>query len=142
MSARPVEGGPLTLKLEFYGSALIECWLVNPIMVAANSGAGSALVQFLLLFGPLFLIWYFLVIVPQQRQKRKTQTMLANLKTGDRILTNGGIYGSIVGFRGDVVQLQIANQVKVEVIRSAVAGIANDEPEEAASKGRSAKETK
>ncbi len=101
-------------------------------MLAADPGLGAALSQFLLLFGPLFLIWYFLVILPQQRQKRKTQEMLANLKTGDRVLTTGGLYGSIVGFQGDVVQLQIANQVKVDVVRSAVAGVVSEEPRDPA----------
>ncbi len=120
---------------------MIECWLVNPILLAADPGLGAALSQFLLLFGPLFLIWYFLVILPQQRQKRKTQAMLANLKTGDRVLTNGGLYGSVVGFHGDVVQLQIASQVKVEVIRSAVAGVvtAEAESQDPKEKGQKAK---
>ncbi len=113
---------------------MIECWLVKPIILAADPGLGAALSQFLLLFGPLFLIWYFLVILPQQRQKRKTQEMLANLKTGDRVLTTGGLYGSVMGFRGDVVQLQIANQVRVEVIRSAVAAVVAEEPAEPDSK--------
>lgn len=121
---------------------MIECWLVKPFLLAANPGLGAAFTQFLLLFGPLFLIWYFLVILPQQRQKRKTQEMLANLKTGDRVLTTGGLYGSVVGFRGDVVQLQIANQVKVEVIRSAVAGIVPEEPTDPDSKEKSVKAEK
>ena len=83
----------------------------------------GALGQFLLLFAPLFLIWYFLVILPQQRNRRKTQQMLSNLKTGDRVLTSGGIYGLVTGFRGDIVQMQIANQVKVEIARTAITGV-------------------
>lgn len=99
------------------------CLLVNRIVLAADPGAGGALTQFLLLFAPLFLIWYFLVILPQQRNRRKVQNMLANLKTGDKVVTSGGILGSITGFRGDIVQLQIANQVKVDVTRSAITGV-------------------
>ena len=50
--------------------------------------------------------------------------MLAALKTGDRVITSGGIYGTIVGFRDlNVVQLQVANQVKVEVAKSAITGL-------------------
>jgi preprotein translocase subunit YajC len=79
------------------------------------------------LIAPLFAIWYFLVIRPQQQQRRKTQEMLANLKTGDRVLTSGGIYGAIVSFRNGVVQLQIANQVKVDVARSAITGVVTEE---------------
>jgi preprotein translocase subunit YajC len=53
--------------------------------------------------------------------------MLANLKTGDRVVTSGGIYGTIVSFRDGVVQLQIANQVRVEVARSAITGLVTEE---------------
>jgi preprotein translocase subunit YajC len=102
------------------------------MVLAADPGMGGALTQFLLLFAPLFLIWYFLVILPQQRNRRKTQDMLANLKTGDRVLTSGGIFGLITGFRGDIVQLQIASQVKVEIARSAITGIHGPEQETAA----------
>ncbi len=97
------------------------------MVLAADPGAGGALTQFLLLFAPLFLIWYFLVILPQQRNRRKTQDMLSNLKTGDRVVTSGGILGMISGFRGDIVQVQIANQVQVDVARSAITGLQGTE---------------
>lgn len=100
--------------------------------MAADAGAGGALTQFLLLFAPLFLIWYFLVILPQQRNRKKTQAMLSNLKTGDRVMTTGGIYGLITGFRGDIVQVQIASQVKVDVARTAITGVQSEEEEQSA----------
>ncbi len=102
---------------------MFECALINRIVLAADPGAGGALAQFLLLFGPLFVIWYFLVILPQQRNRRKTQQMLSNLKTGDRVMTSGGICGLITGFRGDIVQVQIASQVKVDIARTAITGL-------------------
>ncbi len=97
--------------------------------LAADPGVGGGLFQFLILFGPLFLIWYLLVILPQQRQRRKTQEMLSNLKTGDRVLTSGGIYGTIVGFRDTVVQLQVSKEVKLDVARSAISGLQSAEKE-------------
>lgn len=100
--------------------------------MAADPGSGGALAQFLLLFAPLFLIWYFLVILPQQRNRKKTQAMLSNLKTGDRVMTSGGIYGLITGFRGDVVQVQIANQVKVDIARTAITGIQSEGDDQSA----------
>jgi preprotein translocase subunit YajC len=106
---------------------LIECIFAKSFLLAADPGAGGALTQFLLLFAPLFAIWYFLVIRPQQQQRRKTQAMLSNLKTGDRVVTSGGIYGTVVSFRNGVVQLQIANQVKVDVARSAITGMVTEE---------------
>ena len=67
-------------------------------------------------------IFYFLLILPAQRQRKKQQEMLSALKTGDKVITSGGIYGTIVGLRDEVVQLRIADQVKIEVSRSAIAG--------------------
>jgi preprotein translocase subunit YajC len=96
----------------------------RPIVLAADPGAGGGFLSFFLIFAPLFAIWYFLVIRPQQGQRRKTQEMLSNLKTGDRVLTTGGIYGTVIGFRDSVVQLQIAAQVRVDVSRSAISGLA------------------
>ena len=91
----------------------------------------GALTQLLFFFAPLFAIWYFLVLAPQSKQRKKLQEMLANLKTGDRVVTSGGIYGTIVGFREGTVQLQIATQVKVDVTRSAITGVVTDETEDA-----------
>ena len=118
---------------------MIECLFIDRALLAADPGMGGALGQFLLLFAPLFAIWYFLVIRPQQQQRRKTQDMLANLKTGDRVVTSGGIYGTIVGFRNNVVQLQIANQVKVDMARSAITGVAGEEAVAADSGGKGKK---
>ena len=96
---------------------------VHPFVLAADPGTGGAFVQFLpfiLIFG----IFYFLLILPQQRQRKKVQEMLVNLKTGDRVVTSGGVYGTIVGFRdANVVQLQVAQQVRIDVARSAITGL-------------------
>jgi len=87
----------------------------------------GALGQLLFFFAPLFAIWYFLVLRPQSQQRKKLQNLLGSLKTGDRVVTSGGIYGTIVGFRDGMVQLQIANQVKVDLARSAITGLATEE---------------
>jgi preprotein translocase subunit YajC len=121
---------------------LIECTFSSSIVLAADPGAGGALSQFLLLFAPLFAIWYFLVIRPQQQQRRKTQTMLANLKTGDRVVTSGGIHGTIVSFKDGIVQLQIANQVRVDLTRSAITGIVTEEVSGEAKQESAAKQKK
>ena len=107
-----------------------------PFLIAADTGAGGGLFQLLILFGPLFVIWYLLIILPQQRQRKKTQEMLSSLKTGDRVLTTGGIYGTIMGFRDSVVQLQVAKDVKVEVARTAISGLQSAEGDGAATQGK------
>jgi preprotein translocase subunit YajC len=84
------------------------------------------------LFLPLILImviFYFLMILPAQRRQKKTAEMLNNLKTGDKVITNGGIYGTIVGLESDSVLLRVAEQVKIKVSRSAIAGL-QAEPKE------------
>ena len=83
------------------------------------------------LLGPLvplvafFAIFYFLLIMPAQRRQKKTAEMLAALKSGDRVVTNGGIYGTVVSLdeKDGAVQLRIADQVKIKVTRSAIAGM-------------------
>jgi preprotein translocase subunit YajC len=96
--------------------------LANPALLAqAQSPAGG-----ITLFLPLILImviFYFLMIMPAQRRKKKVNEMLKNLKNGDKVITNGGIYGTIVGLEDDAVQLRIAEQVKIKISRSAIAGL-------------------
>ena len=73
--------------------------------------------------GLILVIFYFLLILPAQRRQKKTNEMLAALKNGDKVVTNGGIYGTIVGLEGEAVQLRIADQVRIKVARSAIAGL-------------------
>jgi preprotein translocase subunit YajC len=85
------------------------------------------------LFLPLILImviFYFLMILPAQRRQKKVTEMLKALKNGDKVITNGGIYGTVVGLEDDAVQLRIADQVKIKVSRSAIAGLQSEPPKE------------
>ena len=75
-------------------------------------------------------IFYVLLILPAQRRQKKTTEMLTALKNGDKVITNGGVFGTIVGMEGDAVQLRIADQVKVKVLRSAVASLQPESKEE------------
>lgn len=68
-------------------------------------------------------IFYVLLILPQQKRQKKLQEMLAGLKSGDKVITSGGIYGTVVGLEGNAVQLRIADQVKIKVSRTAIAGL-------------------
>jgi preprotein translocase subunit YajC len=75
-------------------------------------------------------IFYVLLILPAQRRQKKTQEMINALKNGDKVVTSGGIFGTIVGIEGDSIQLRIADQVKVKVLRSAVTGLQPESKEE------------
>ena len=83
---------------------------------------------------PLFFIvsigiFYLIVFLPAQRQRKKLQQMLDNLKTGDKVITSGGIYGTIVGFKDDRIQLRIAENVKIDLSRNAVTSLQGPESE-------------
>lgn len=106
---------------------MLDFILVPSILFAAEPSGTQGLTSFILLLGPLILIWYLLIIRPQSRQRRKTQEMLQNLKTGDRVVTNGGVLGTVVSFGSNTVQLQVASQVKIEVLRSAISGMQKEE---------------
>jgi preprotein translocase subunit YajC len=68
-------------------------------------------------------IFYVLLIMPQQKRQKKLQQMLAELKVGDKVITTGGIYGTVVGLEDSAVQLRIADQVRIKVSRVAIAGL-------------------
>ena len=78
----------------------------------------------------IFAVFYFLVIAPASKQRKNTQEMLSSLKKGDRVLTSGGIYGTIQGVEAEVVYLKIAENVKVKVSRSAVTGVVTGDSSE------------
>lgn len=87
---------------------------------AAPANPTVAILLQLLQFVPIFLILYFLLIRPQQKKQKEMQKMLANLKKGDRVLTTGGIYGSVVGVDEAKVVLRVAEDLKLEFAKSAV----------------------
>jgi preprotein translocase subunit YajC len=74
----------------------------------------------------IFVVFYFLLIRPQQKKAKEHQNYLANLKKGDRVITGGGIHGQITGITDTVVTLEIAENVRIKVSRSAIAGSAAD----------------
>ena len=88
-------------------------------------GFNSIVIPLALMFG----IMYFMVIMPQQRQRKKTQAMLSALKTGDKVITGSGIYGTISGIDGEAVILKISSepQVKIRIARAAIAQVETQE---------------
>jgi preprotein translocase subunit YajC len=68
-------------------------------------------------------IFYLIVFLPARNKQKKLQQMISNLKAGDKIITTGGMYGTIVGLKDDRIQVRIAENVKVEMSRAAVASL-------------------
>ena len=92
------------------------------IALLQSSGGAAANANFLPIVA-IGLVFYFLVIAPANKQRKKTAEMLSALKKGDRVVTSGGIYGTVQGVEADAVYLQIAENVKVKVARSAITGL-------------------
>jgi preprotein translocase subunit YajC len=87
---------------------------------------GPEYLQFLPIIA-ILAVFYLLILMPQQRRQRKVQDMIDNLKNGDKIITSGGIYGTVVGVRDDRIQVRVAENVKVEMSRNAVTALQNPE---------------
>jgi len=95
------------------------------LLAAVQAGGG------LLGFAPLifiFAIFYFLLILPQQRRQKKWQQMLGELKTGDKVVTSGGLRGTIVALKDDSIQLRVPpDNLRIEVTRASVASVTTPE---------------
>ena len=86
-----------------------------------NAAPGNPIISFLPLIA-IFLIFYFLLIRPQQKRAKEHRAFLESLKRGDEVVTTGGLIGKITGLTDDVVTLEVADNVRVKVARNAIAG--------------------
>ncbi len=92
---------------------------------APARGQGSLLTA-LFPFILVFVIFYLLIIMPQRKRQKKHQEMVGQLKPGDKIITTGGIYGTVMGVQQDKIELKIASNVKIDITRNAVAAFIPD----------------
>lgn len=76
----------------------------------------------------VILILYMLIIRPQQKQAKEHAKTLNNIKVGDRVITQGGIHGVVSALKGAVIQLKIAENVRVDVSRTAISQVVQDAP--------------
>jgi preprotein translocase subunit YajC len=102
----------------------------TPALVIAlqQTAAPQSIVGTLLPFALMLLIFYVLVLMPMRKRQRKVAEFQTALKVGDKVITTGGIYGQITRIDAQVVQLQIAEKVKIDVARAAVGGFQGQEP--------------
>lgn len=103
-----------------------QAGLLLAMASAPNQGA-NPLIQ-LIPFALVLAIFYFVILLPTRRRQKKVQEFLNALKVGDRIVTSGGIYGSITRISDNAVQLQIAPNVRVDVSRAAIVGYQGQPP--------------
>jgi len=102
---------------------------MNPILIPsmalafqAGGGLGSALTGLapMLL---IFVIFYVVLMLPMQKQRKALQQVIANLKKGDKVITSGGLYGEVISAEGAAVILKVADNVRVRVAKSAISGL-------------------
>jgi len=106
------------------------------VQAGGAGGAGGGLAGFLPII-ILFAIFYFLLIRPQQKKAKEHKDMITNLKKGNRIITSGGIYGTILNLDDTTIGLEIAEKVKIKISRGNVAALLSDA--EAGSKNKKKK---
>ena len=96
---------------------------------AAQEGGGSGMEGIVMLV-IMFAIFYFLLIRPQQKRAKQHKELINNLKTGDQVVTAGGIHGKVVAVQETIATLEIASNVRIKVNRSSVVGTKTDQLEE------------
>jgi len=78
----------------------------------------------LVMMGLIFAIFYFVLILPMRRKQKKLDELVKQLKTGDRVVLNAGIFGTIAGVDDDAFLIRVDDKTKIKVLKSAVAGLA------------------
>jgi preprotein translocase subunit YajC len=97
-----------------------------PLQIALQTGgAGSQWISLLPMVA-IFAIFYFLLVAPMRKRQRSLQQLVEGLKKGDRVVTTGGLYGEIAAVDAATVILKVADNVKLKVAKSAIAGLEGD----------------
>ena len=89
-------------------------------MAPQGGDGGGSLVSTLIMFGAIFLIFYFMIIRPQQKKAKERNKLLSNLEKGDKVITSGGVHGIIAGLDEKTALLQVSDNLKMKVERSAI----------------------
>ena len=97
--------------------------------MASNGGqpSGGSGFEGIIMLLAMFAIFYFLLIRPQQKRAKQHKELVENLKSGDQVVTAGGIHGKIVAVQDDIITLEIASNVRIKVNRSSIVGTKTDQ---------------
>ncbi|MCL2209344.1 MAG: preprotein translocase subunit YajC [Treponema sp.] len=118
---------------------ILPLLMAPPAGGAESAGAGGllgSLVPFALIIG----IFYFLIIRPQSKKRKETEKMLASIKKGDKIVTIGGVYGTVQNVKDTTVIIKVDDNVKIEFLRSAISNILSSKEEKIEEKEKSENE--
>jgi preprotein translocase subunit YajC len=92
-------------------------------MAPSGNGGGGSFISTIIMFGAIFLIFYFMIIRPQQKRAKEREKMLSNMQKGDKVVTSGGLHGIIAGIDEKTVLLQVGDNVKLKFDRTAISSI-------------------
>jgi len=92
-----------------------------------NGSGGSSWISTLIFFGVMIVIFYLLIFRPQSKKAKEHQSLVSSLKKGDDIVTNSGIFGKILGVAETTATIEIAQGVKVKMLKSQIAGLQKDQ---------------
>jgi preprotein translocase subunit YajC len=101
------------------------------IAMASQGQGGGGLVTTLIMFGMIFFIFYFMIIRPQQKRQKEREKLLNSLKKGDKVITAGGLHGTIIAIEDKTVIVQVADNVKVKVERGSISTVTREAAPEA-----------
>jgi preprotein translocase subunit YajC len=88
-----------------------------------GQGGSGNLVSTLIMFGAIFLIFYFMIIRPQQKRSKEREKLLSSIEKGDKVMTSGGLYGVVDSLEEKTVILKVADNVKLKFERSAISSV-------------------
>ena len=88
-----------------------------------GSGGGGSLISTIIMFGAIFAIFYFMIIRPQQKRAKEREKLLSNIEKGDKIVTSGGVHGTIIGLEEKTALIEVAPNVKIKIERSAIGSV-------------------
>ncbi len=94
------------------------------IGMAPQDGGGGGMISTLIMFAAIFAIFYFMIIRPQQKRAKERDKLLAGLQKGDKIVTSGGLHGTIAGIDEKTCLIDVGNNIKMKFERSAVNSVA------------------
>ncbi|UCH98681.1 MAG: preprotein translocase subunit YajC [Candidatus Aminicenantes bacterium] len=87
----------------------------------------------------IFVIFYFIIIMPARKKQRQHQSMISNLKGGERVVTTGGIFGTVTRVMEDRFEIEVAKGTKLQIAKSSISGIIGLEEEQKGQKGQKKK---
>ena len=98
---------------------------MNLLLAMAPQGqaGGGNLMSTFIMFGAIFAIFYFMIIRPQQKKAKERELLLSNIQKGDKIITSGGVHGTIEGLEEKTCLIKVSDNVKIKIERSAIATV-------------------